>query len=95
MRCDFVDLYHSLFGSKIPNCLAKNEMPLISGLPKIPKISKITDNKRSGSPFDNGLPPKPNNDELNDTPVTIKREPDTNNKSFEVNEDPVAPIKVS
>lgn len=95
-RCNFVDLYHSLFGSKVPHCLAKNELPLTSGLPKIPKIPKLSDNKRSASPFDIVAPPKPVVvDEPVDGPELFKREPDTNNRLFEVKEEPVESIKVS
>lgn len=104
VRCNFVDLYYSLFGSKVPNCLAKNETPLTSGLPKIPKISKTIENKRSASPFDNVVPAKPNIDEPVDQPETFKRErerepeptqPTFTNKPFEVKEEPAESIKVS
>lgn len=85
-----------MFGSKTPNCLAKNEMPLTSGLPRIPKIPKLTDHKRSASPFDSIVPSKPIVvDEPVDVPTeTFKREPETNNRSFEVKEEPVESIKV-
>lgn len=92
-RCNFVDLYYSLFGTKVPNCMAKNEQPLSLGLPKIPKISKLPDGKRSASPFDNGVTVKPADEPL-DEPETDKREPESNNRPIEVKEEPVETIKV-
>lgn len=98
IRCNFVDLYYSLFGSKVPNILAKNEQPLSMGLPKIPKIPKISDKKRSASPFDNGISPKPSTATaaVADEPVDIeiKREPETVNKPVEVNDEPIDIVKV-
>lgn len=70
------------------------------GLPKIPKIPKLSDKKRSASPFDNIIPPKPSTaaaaaaaaDEPVD--IEIKREPETVNKPVEVIDEPIDIIKV-
>lgn len=87
-----MDLYYSLFGSKIPNCLAKNELPLTSGLPKIPKIPKISDTKRSASPFDNGIVAVKT---VTEEPVEIEaKEAESMSKPIEINEEPADSIKV-
>lgn len=56
MRCNFVDLYYALYGSKRPLCLSGADKSIISGLPKIPKIPKIAPladiKRRSESPFE-------------------------------------------
>lgn len=49
MRCNFVDLYYALYGSKVPHCLARPVSTMSMGLPKIPKLS---DAKRPNSPSD-------------------------------------------
>lgn len=91
VRCNFVDLYNSLFGTKVPYCLAKNEKTLISGLPRIPKIPKFSDTKRSASPFDHILIAKP----VVEQPIEIiEREPESVNKPVEVKEEPTDTIKV-
>lgn len=93
IRCNFVDLYYALFGSKVPNILAKNEIPMSLGLPKIPRIPKLSDKKRSASPFDNGLPTKPSK---SDEPIEIdiKREVEIISKPSEANEEPLDIPKV-
>lgn len=95
VRCNLVDLYYSLFGSKIPNCLAKNELPLTLGLPKIPKVSKIqkiSDIKRSASPFDNGIVAA---NTVTDEPVEIvEKDAESMSKPIEVNEEPTDSVKV-
>lgn len=83
-----MDLYYSLFGSKVPNCLAKNEVPLSSGLPKIPKIPKLSDNKPSANPFDSIVPKKPPPEEPVEIQETFKRESESSNKPIEVKEEP-------
>lgn len=77
--------------------MAKNEQPLISGLPRIPKIPKISENKRSASPFDNETAPKQPTIEA---PVDAKepivnRESDSVSRPVEVKEEPTETIKVS
>lgn len=48
MRCNFVDLYHALYGIKRPLILSAPETSsIISSMPRIPKIS---DKRRSVSP---------------------------------------------
>lgn len=91
-------MYYSLFGSKVPNCLAKNEQPLTSGLPKIPKIPKISDTKRADSPFDN------NSEVATKQPIVeastnaqepvINRESDSVSKPPEIKEEPIESIQV-
>lgn len=39
MRCNVVDLYFALYGSKRPQCLPTAELSAMLNLPKIPKIS--------------------------------------------------------
>lgn len=95
VRCNFVDLYYSLFGSKVPNCLAKNEQPLTLGLPKIPKIPKLTERKRSASPFDNGSTSRqPPVDPAPVDGLEVKREPDAVSKPVEVKEEPIETVTV-
>lgn len=81
-----MDLYYSLFGSKTPNCLAKNEIPMSMGLPKIPKIQKITEVKRSASPFENSII---NQQPVVDEPPEVNdREPEPINRPVEEKEEP-------
>lgn len=98
VRCDFVDLYFSLFGTKEPLCLSKNELPLSSSLPRVPKIPKLTEVKRSASPLDNPPPPRP-------PPVTLVEEPAEYEDNFnpepeiiknpvEIKEEPVETARV-
>lgn len=98
VRCNFVDLYYSLFGSKVPNCLAKNEQPLTSGLPRIPKIPKISENKRSASPFEtNGTSSKQPIVEApvdRQEPPIVNRESDSVSRPVEIKEEPTETIKV-
>lgn len=97
IRCNFVDLYYSLFGSKTPNCLAKNEQPLTSGLPKIPKIPKLSD-KRSVSPFDGDeIKPKPATVEtpVNGQESLANRDSDAVSKIPQVKEEPTEIIPVN
>lgn len=70
------------------------------GLPKIPKIPKLSDKKRSASPFDNGISPKPSTAAAAAAPadepvdIEIKREPETVNKPVEVNDEIIDIVKV-
>lgn len=92
LRCNFVDLYYSMFGSKTPNCLAKNEIPLSLGLPKIPKIPKMTDTKRSASPFENA---KINQPAVVNEPVVVEdRVTEPVNTPVEEKEEPADSIVV-
>lgn len=92
LRCNFVDLYYSMFGSKTPNCLAKNEIPLSLGLPKIPKISKTTEIKRSASPFENATINQP---AVVNEPVEVEdRETEPVNRPVEEKEEPADAIVV-
>lgn len=77
--------------------MAKNEQPLTSGLPKIPKIPKISDQKRSASPFDTTeTKPKPPIVEppLNGQEPVVNRESDSVSKPPEVKEEPIETIQV-
>lgn len=49
MRCNFVDLYYALYGSKRPSCLISTQSSTMSKLPKIPKLSAI--DRKSASPI--------------------------------------------
>lgn len=50
MRCNFVDLYHALYGMKRPLLLSAPETSaIVSGMPRIPKLS---DKHRSVSPIE-------------------------------------------
>lgn len=81
-----------MFGSKTPNCLAKNEIPLSLGLPKIPKISKTTDIKRSASPFENNTINQPA--VVNEPVVVEDRETEPTNRPVEEKEEPTDAIVV-
>lgn len=50
MRCNFVDFYYALYGSKRPNCLIGSESSSLSHFPKIPKLSAAEVKRRSESP---------------------------------------------
>lgn len=39
MRCNFVDLYYALYGSKRPSCLISTDSSTLSRLPRIPKLT--------------------------------------------------------
>lgn len=47
IRCNSVDLYYALYGSRRPTCLVGSDVTTLTRFPKIPKISA---NKRYRSP---------------------------------------------
>lgn len=53
MRCNFVDLYYALYGSKRPTAVVGSESSSLSHMPKMPKIPKLsaTIERRSASPM--------------------------------------------
>lgn len=81
-----------MFGSKTPNCLAKNEIPMSLGLPKIPKIPKVTDIKRSTSPFENNTI---NTQPVADEPIEVEdREPEPVSRPVKEKEEPTETVVV-
>lgn len=50
MRCNFVDLYFALYGSKRPQCIQTAGLSAISSLPKIQKISSEPKHRPSSPP---------------------------------------------
>lgn len=50
MRCNFVDFFYALYGSKRPNCLIGSESSSLFHFPKIPKLSAAEVKRRSESP---------------------------------------------
>lgn len=95
MRCNFVDLYHALYGLKRPPILCAPEMSAItSALPRIPKLS---DKHRSVSPCE-AKPAVINVIESTSREATqlFKREPELNveDDHCSINEDQPELIKV-
>lgn len=97
MRCNFVDLYYALYGSKTPNFLSKTDTtkPVTTmGLPRIPKLSEAK--PRAISPI-----------EINDEPVieerrnsiemieNIKRETEAINDHVDDKDESINNVKVS
>lgn len=52
IRCNFVDLYYALYGSRRPTCLVGSESSMLTHFPKIPKLS-AENRYRSPSPTAN------------------------------------------
>lgn len=96
MRCNFVDLYHALYGIKRPQILCAPEMSaMTSGLPRIPKLS---DKLRSVSPCET-KPLEINTIESNSREASqlFKREPELNieDDHYSMKEEQPEVIKVS
>ena len=52
MRCDMVDLYYALYGSKRPFCLGNPDSTGLPNVGRIPKLSAAAVKSRPESPFD-------------------------------------------
>lgn len=96
MRCNFVDLYHALYGIKRPLILCAPETSaMTSGLPRIPKLS---DKHRSVSPCET-KPLEINTIESNSREASqlYKREPELNieDDQYSIKEEQPEVIKVS